>query len=768
MEKSKYESINDYANDVIQVSHQLASCVDFISFYSELESVLFRFGGCSKYSIIIYYDQLKEFYIDYSNVFNSEAFNKVPVNLENTGLYKCFSNKESYYRNDNEELRQIYFIDENAPIYGFEPLLYKTQIYGLIVFHEAAENIGLDHDWLRLISNFAATSVINLQLYQETNQEATENSAKLWAINSAGELLSHMNLDILLVKVMELALSIVSAQVGSIILEEGGKLATKVEWGLNDAIVNNIKHADGRLLINFVRESREPFLVMNAKDDPRIDISALDVEMDSMIIIPLYTNDRFLGLVIIVNPSGSEKSYTRDTELLVTITNLVSISIENAILYKEALEKERIREQLNIARKIQQDLMPAESPQLKNYDISGINITCDETGGDYYDYFSLNPEAFLNIIVGDVSGHGIGAALFMATARAHIRASVNNYKSISKAMEVVNNLLLVDMEKNDQFMTLLIMHLDIKKKEIAYTSAGHEIAIVYRPAENTFIELHSTGLPLGLIEDSSFKEEKCKLKAGDVILLYTDGIKEAMNKKDELFGYEQIKDVLSKNSEYSADEIRERILNEVMAFSDGCEQQDDWTVVVIKVKETKKKTQKSENDKENVDSEDENSSMPSHVRYGTEVPTPSGEKVIESIIESNLNQKELLLEELMVAIDKIAHFDLEGEFNLRLSLDEALTNGIKHGNKCDISKKLFVRMYCDDSHVSFLIKDEGAGFSEDKFKSLLKPNKWFEENGRGVYLISQLMDEVNYFDSGTGVFMKKKLPRNDSEGATYE
>ncbi len=768
MEKSRYETINDYANDVIQVSQQLASCVDFISFYSELESMLFRFGGCSKYSIIIYYDQLKEFYIDFSNVYKSEAFNKVPVNLENTGLYKCFSNKESYYHNDDEKMRQIYFMDENANILGFEPLLYKTQIYGLIVFHEAAEGVGLEHEWLRLISNFAATSIINLQLYQETNQEATENSAKLWAINSAGELLSHMNLDILLVKVMELALSIVSAQVGSIILEEDGKLATKVEWGLNDTIVNNIKHADGSLLINFVRTNREPFLVMNAKDDPRIDISALDVEMDSLIIIPLYTNDRFLGLVNIVNPSGSEKSYARDTELLVTITNLVSISIENAILYKEALEKERIREQLNIARKIQQDLMPAESPQLANYDISGINITCDETGGDYYDYFSTDQEAFLNIIVGDVSGHGIGAALFMATARAHIRASVNNHKSISKAMEVVNNLLLVDMEKNDQFMTLLIMHLDIKKKEIAYTSAGHEIAIVYRPGEDTYIELHSTGLPLGLIEDSSFKEEKCKLKAGDVVLLYTDGIKEAMNKKDELFGYDRIKEILSKNAELSANEIREHILEDVMAFSDGCEQQDDWTVVVIKVKDSKKKPKKSKNDQSDASVEENDVLPPAHVHYGTAVPTLSGEKVIESIIDSNLNQKELLLEELMVAIDKIAHFDMEGEFNLRLSLDEALTNGIKHGNKCDISKKLFVTMYCDDKNISFLIKDEGSGFSEDKFKSLLKPNKWFEENGRGVYLISQLMDEVIYFDSGTGLFMKKQLPRNDSEGAAYE
>lgn len=745
--------------DIMHVSQHLASCVDFISFYSELESLLFRFGGCSKYSIIIYYDQLKEFYIDHSNYFKSDSFNKVPVNLENTGLYKCFSNKESYYYDNEEEKRVIWFMDEQADILGFEPLLYKNQIYGLIVFHECAEHVVFSRQWLALIANFAATAIINLQLYQETNQEATENSAKLWAINSAGELLSHMNLDILLVKVMELALSIISAQVGSIMLDEDGKLVTKVEWGLNDEILSKIRHRNGALLSDYVRDHQEPFLVMNTREDDRIDVSQLNVEINSLIIIPLYTNDRFLGLVNIVNPSGSEKSYTRDTELLVTITNLVSISVENALLYKEALEKERIREQLNIARKIQQDLMPAEAPQMTDYDISGINITCDETGGDYYDYFSIQPEKFMNIVVGDVSGHGIGAALFMATARAHIRASINNNTSISRSMEVINNLLLVDMEKNDQFMTLLIMQFDVNKKEISYTSAGHEIAIIYRTKEERFIELHSTGLPLGLIEDSTFKEEKCSLQEGDVIFLYTDGIKEAMNKQDELFGYERIKEILANTSDMSVQDIRQKIIDDVMAFSDGCAQQDDWTLVVIKVKEAaKKKKTATKNNKK--DAASYNPVTPEQVvRYTQKPPEIDGEKVFDSIIQSNMNQKELLLEELMVLIGKSTRFDMENEFNLRLCLDEALTNGVKHGNKGDMAKKVYVSVYKDDETISFLIEDEGGGFNEEKFRSLLKPNDWFEENGRGVYLISQLMDEVVYFDNGTRLYMKKRLPK---------
>jgi len=758
------------AKNVIEAGHNLFSCVDFVSFYSELESLFARFGGCSKFSCIIYYDELKEFYVDSSNYFSSEHFNTVPVNLENSGLYINFSMKQSFYRSGNDEINNLYVSDKEAPIVGCEPLTYNNQIYGLMVFHEAANGKEINSKWLEILSNLAALRIINLQLYQETNQEASENSAKLWAINNAGELLSHMNLDVLLVKIMELSLSIVSAQVGSIILDEKGVLDTKVEWGLNHEIMTKIMHASGGPLIEFVKESQEPFLVDNASEDSRIDISSLDVELEAIIIIPLFTNDKFLGMLNIVNPSGSQTFSKQDIELLVTITNLLSISIENAILYKEALEKERIREQLNIARKIQQDLMPAEAPQFEDYDISGINITCDETGGDYYDYFSPEPDKFMNIVVGDVSGHGIGAALFMATARAHIRASITNMESILKAMSTINNLLIEDMEKNDHFMTLFILRLDLSLMRIKYISAGHETSIIYRKSNDSFIELKSTGLPVGLIEDAEFKQAEHQLQAGDILFLYTDGIKEAMNEQEELYGYERIKEMLKQNSALPVDEIRQEIISDVEKYCSGYPQQDDWTVVIIKVKDdgsqdievasqetnqtqlayTQKKVSKREKDG---DKEYKDIAV-----FIDEEPEITGSILLKSQIESSEEQKEDLIDEVMAMLQHKIEISKEAFLHLRLSVDEALTNGVKHGNKYDKNKNVWLNVLKDSDKVAFFIKDEGPGFSKEKFNELFgHPNETYKESGRGVFLISQLMDEVIYFNQGRNLLMKKQV-----------
>ena len=756
--------------NVIEAAHHLFACVDFVSFYSEFESLLARFGGCSKFSCIIYYDELKEFYVDSSNFFSSEHFNTVPVNLENSGLYINFSMKTSFYLAEDDEVNYIYLSDMQAPVLGCEPLTYNNQIYGLMVFHEAAQQKQINKKWLEILSNLAALRIINLQLYQETNQEASENSAKLWAINNAGELLSHMNLDVLLVKIMELSLSIVSAQVGSIILDEKGKLETKVEWGLSHEIMTKIVHSSGDPLIEFVKQSQEPFLVDNASGDTRIDISSLDVELESIIIIPLFTNDKFLGMLNIVNPSGTETFSKQDIELLVTITNLLSISIENAILYKEALEKERIREQLNIARKIQQDLMPAEAPQFDDYDISGINITCDETGGDYYDYFSPEPDKFVNIVVGDVSGHGIGAALFMATARAHIRASINNMSSILKAMSIINNLLIEDMEKNDHFMTLFVLRLDLESMKIKYISAGHETAIIYRRENKSFIELKSTGLPVGLIEDAEFKEEEHQLQPGDILFLYTDGIKEAMNKKEELYGYDRIKDILQESSELGVDEIRQKIISDVEEYCSGYPQQDDWTVVIIKVKEDGSKSievSTQENNQTQVAyaqkkvSKRTNSNDKEYKDIAVFIddePEITGKVILKSQIESCEEQKEDLIDEVMSILQNRINITEEEFLHIRLCLDEALTNGAKHGNQYDKAKNVWLNVMEDGDKLAFLVKDEGEGFSKAKFKKLFgHPNETFKESGRGVFLISQLMDEVVYFNKGRNLFMKKQV-----------
>jgi len=753
-------------DDFILISQRLNSCVDFISFYSDLEGLLLKYGNSSKFSVIIYFEQHKSFYIDYSNFIKPQVYTSNQVDIKNSLLYRAFMEKKAFYAGDSGFEENFFEINgKKIKFIGCEPLVYTNQIYGLLVFHDKDSYKELDIHWLKLVSAIASTSIINLQLYQETNQEATENSAKLWAINNAGELLSHMNLDVLLVKIMELSLNIVSAQVGSIMLDENGELNTKVEWGLKDELMKRIMHSSGVPLLNYIREQKTPFMVLDTKEDDRIIVDELDVKLDSFIIIPLYTNDRFLGVVNIINSSDRENFSNKDIELLVTVTNLLSISIENAILYKEALEKERIREQLNIARKIQQDLMPDKFPELEDYFIDGINITCDETGGDYYDYYPENPENKISVIIGDVSGHGIGAALFMATARAHIRASISSMDDLSQAISTINNLLISDMEKNDQFMTLMVLTLDMKEKELKYISAGHETAIIYRPCEDTFIELHSTGLPVGLVENYIFEEKSCKLREGDLILLYTDGIKEAMDYSEEIFGFARIKETLKKKSFLPVNEIKNSIINEVKEYCMDSDLQDDLTLVIIKVKEKNTdniSVANTDNDFDDIPELENllNQSTPEKIikiDYISGDYVINGTPIYNKVIPSNLALKEDILEEILQLVSEFDGITEQTQFDFRLCLDEAITNGILHGNDGDINKKLFIEIHKEDSTIIFKINDEGPGFDRKLIETVNTPASWYKENGRGLFLMAQLMDEVVFFKSGAGVYMKKIL-----------
>lgn len=750
-------SVDTLINDILQSSSQFHSALDLVAFYTDLEELLSKFGKCNSFSILMYYDRLRYLYVGYSNLLNPQTFNTIPISLEDVSIFQeCFNTAQPIYTDSIADAPCLTIDSTEVPIIGCEPLIYRDQVYGMLIIHSIVSDKP-DTLWLHILSTFASTAIINMQLYDQTNREASENATKLWAINNAGELLSHMNLETLLVKVMELVLSVVSAQVGSIMLDEHGVLVTKVEWGLKDEMIKSVYHASGISLVDYVKQNQEPFLVLNPHDDERIDVSKLNVQLDSLIVFPLFTNDRLLGIVNIVNSSDNEKFSSKDMDLLVTVTNLVSISIENALLYKEALEQERVKEQLNIARQIQQDLMPKEAPLVDGYEIDGINITCDETGGDYFDYFSANPAKFLHIAVGDVSGHGIGSALVMAAARAHIRASINNIPDMTQAISVINNVLSMDFEKNNQFMTLFIVRIDLIKNTFHYISAGHEIGLIYQPENETFLEFHSTGVPLGLMQDEVFEEKMCQLHKGEIILLYTDGIKEAMNAKQELYGLDRLRKILRDNIKLSSTDLKKKIIEDVENYCGGVPRQDDWTVVIVKVNDIKTCHSLDLTIEHIIEKQEPANTKLKQIVYSDQIPQASGEKIFEREIVNDLKIKEVMLDDIVECVSKESNLNISDLFELRLCLDEVLTNCVLHGNKLSPDKKVYVCVTNHDSVMDFLISDEGEGFPETKLQNLDQPTAWFNENGRGLFLIAQLMDNVIYFNNGKSVLMKKDM-----------
>jgi sigma-B regulation protein RsbU (phosphoserine phosphatase) len=248
-------------------------------------------------------------------------------------------------------------------------------------------------------------------------------------------------------------------------------------------------------------------------------------------------------------------------------------------------EHQKMQQSLELARTIQQRLLPKSAPELQNFDIAGMCKYSDETGGDYYDFISLDETGIgkVSVILGDVTGHGIGAALLMASARSMLRNNLRHYGyDPSKVLYEFNNELARDTDP-DKFITLFMGILEDHERQISWTLGGHDPAIWYQQKADKFEELSSVGVPIGFVPDMKFeKAGPVTLQSGDVVVIGTDGIWEASNESGEMFGKKRLMDVIKNHSAKSAEEICQAIIQAVLDFSQPQHQEDDITVVVIK------------------------------------------------------------------------------------------------------------------------------------------------------------------------------------------
>jgi serine phosphatase RsbU (regulator of sigma subunit) len=238
------------------------------------------------------------------------------------------------------------------------------------------------------------------------------------------------------------------------------------------------------------------------------------------------------------------------------------------------------------ASKVQQKLMPKADPQIDGLDIAGRSIWCDETGGDYYDFLypAVNGKQRISIVVGDVTDHGISSALLMTTARAFLRERIQTTPSECAAViSDVNQRLVPDVDELNLFMTMFYGEIDIKEKVIRWVKAGHEPAILFTPGADSYELLAGEGLPLGVMEESVYKESQKQIQSGQIILIVTDGIKESVNPQGEMFGSERLLDVIRDSADRPAREILDRVFESLNNFRHPLKADDDETLVVVKI-----------------------------------------------------------------------------------------------------------------------------------------------------------------------------------------
>jgi serine phosphatase RsbU (regulator of sigma subunit) len=244
---------------------------------------------------------------------------------------------------------------------------------------------------------------------------------------------------------------------------------------------------------------------------------------------------------------------------------------------------DQVNHDLDIARSIQQDLLPAESPKLEDFDIAGWNEPANQTGGDYFDWQSL-PDGRLAISLGDATGHGIGPALVSALCRAYARASLVVDNKHHQVLERLNKLLADDLSAN-RFVTFAILFLDPQKAEVEVLSAGHGPILCYRHATREMENLEAQGIPLGMIAGVSYENALVRwLAPNDMIVLVTDGFYEWENRNGEEFGLQRLESAIRQSHDCSAEEVISKLRFAVEDFCGGTEQKDDLTAVVLKRK----------------------------------------------------------------------------------------------------------------------------------------------------------------------------------------
>ena len=304
-------------------------------------------------------------------------------------------------------------------------------------------------------------------------------------------------------------------------------------------------------------------------------------------LVPIRSKDQLIG-TLLLGEKLSEATYSQeDLEFLAAAANQVSVSIENAFLYEELAEKERMKHELAIARQIQLASLPQRTPVIEGLDIAGLSLPAMEVGGDFFDY--LNGETRkLTVVVGDVSGKGTSAALYMSKVQGILRSLHDFGLSPAELFVRANRLLCGDLEKKS-FVTAIGADFDPQTRRVVLARAGHLPLYWYKAADRTVEKITPRGLGLGLnnagIFASELEEKTFAYERGDILIFVTDGVTEARNGAGEEFGDDRLLKLMVSDAAHSAERVRDHIVSDIRAFAGDQVQHDDQTIVAVKVLE---------------------------------------------------------------------------------------------------------------------------------------------------------------------------------------
>ena len=459
------------------------------------------------------------------------------------------------------------------------PLIIKNRLIGVIDIESPQPNHFTEEHkrLLTLIASRMAVGIENARLYTRTTRQART----LVLLNEiARELTSILNVDELLKRIAELLSRLIDYQMFSILLldEAGEKLQHRFSQRFQENI--QLKHEIplGRGVVGYAAQHKQAVLVPDVKKDSRY-IQG-NPETRSELAVPLVYKDKVIGVLDLEHTRRG--FFTDDHKRTVTtLAAQVAIAIENAQLYEQiARQEKRLERDLAMARQLQFRLLPPTLPKLAHLDIAAKFVPARAIGGDLYDFvgYSMSRTA---IVIGDVSGKGAPAAIYAALVSGILRSHAPIEPGPAEMLSAVN-FSLGERRIDGQFVSLIYAVWDDRNRTLQVANSGLPRPIYCHDGKIEIIE--ATGLPLGLFDDADYDEFSFRAKPGDMFVFFSDGILDASNKAEELFGRERVGEIVAANPNASADEMVKLIFQAVAEHASGVEAFDDQTVVAIRVK----------------------------------------------------------------------------------------------------------------------------------------------------------------------------------------
>jgi len=351
---------------------------------------------------------------------------------------------------------------------------------------------------------------------------------------------------------------------------------TQAVRGYDIADLQELRLKMGEGLVGHVALSGKPFISPDVRKEPRY-VNAR-ARTRSEMVAPIISNDEVIGVFDL--ESDELNAYANDDlEILNLLSSQVAIIIEKVMLHEQLIEKQRLQTQLEIARQVQLQLLPPKDPELEGFDISAYNFPTEEVSGDYYDWVRIYDDQ-IGIVIADVSGKGVPAALLMAFLRASLRAATHIGYAPHISMSKVNYLLWESIERN-QFVTGFYGTLDATNRTLAYSNAGHNPPFLLDAEGKAHFEKRG-GVPLGMFRDTRYYEYYATIESGQMLVLYTDGVTEAMNPAGEEYGLDRLVDAARRGRDLSARELIDFIHREVIDWTEGLGVTDDVTFFIVK------------------------------------------------------------------------------------------------------------------------------------------------------------------------------------------